>query len=69
MLHVPALSFRLFNEKRASKHEIKTKVSHKQMIPNIPYKPQKSYLAISNGKTKVNRFKGLSLLTKIRLHA
>lgn len=35
------------------------------MLPNIPYKPLKSYIAISNGKIKVNGFKGI----EIRLHS
>lgn len=32
MLHVPAPSFRLFNEKGSSEHQIKTKVNHKHFL-------------------------------------
>lgn len=35
------------------------------MFPNIPYKPLKSYITISNGKIKVNGFKGM----EVRLHS
>lgn len=45
MLHILAPSFRLL--KRASKPDQNMTVTHEQMLHNAPYKPLKSYIAIS----------------------